>query len=92
MDLNNIMNEANLIKLPCIDCITLPMCKAFINNYKQSSDNITSHRDVIILVYKKCSLLKDYVLEGDLYEGMPFENIHLLSIAINYIIYGKLFC
>jgi len=78
-------------KLPCINCITLPMCRAFINTYKQSSENIASHRAIVLLIYQKCSLLKDYVLEGDLYEGMPFENIHLLSMALRYISHGKLF-
>jgi hypothetical protein len=90
MGLNKMNEEYTPEKLPCINCMLVPMCKGIIDSYKQRYSHINNHRDVILLVYKKCSLLRDYVFEGSLYEGMPFENIHLLSIALRYITHNKL--
>ena len=55
-------------KLPCIDCITLPICKADANKYDKGQEGIKS-------IYDKCVILRDYLEQN-------YKTIHQSSPAI----------
>ena len=48
-------------KLPCKDCITLPMCKGVYDSNKRKTYIYTIYIDIDNLFCAKCSLLKTYL-------------------------------
>lgn len=59
------------------------MCRSIIDNY---ANREYSCRYISLMLYKRCSLLKDYICEG---KG-PFENPFRIDIAIYYIVRQEL--
>lgn len=46
--------------LPCVDCITLPICKSMVREY--SSDNMPPHKQHFLHdIRQKCSLVKEWL-------------------------------
>lgn len=81
--------------VPCIDCISLPICKAYMLKHRRNIRSIFAaysiSRPAILKLYETCSLVKDYVYSIDKcypdYKG--YENSYLLQKVITYIITGK---
>lgn len=81
--------------VPCIDCITLPICKAHILKHRINVRTLfvasSISRPAILKLYETCSLVKDYVYSIDKYDPKykGYENSYLLQKVITYIITGK---
>ena len=57
-------------KIPCVDCITLPMCKALKNQ--------SSHPPHFVsLLINKCSIMKEYLADTNIYglDGSFLKNV-----------------
>lgn len=65
-------------KLPCLNCIALPMCKGTIIDHVSRG---YSPRYITLVLYRKCSLLYDYTRKN----SGNFESASLLDYALDYI-------
>jgi hypothetical protein len=66
------------MNLPCIDCITLPICKAIYNEYDVSPLTEKNAYISIIPLMRKCTLVRYYMYrvdrESDQRELVPRNN------------------
>lgn len=77
--------------IPCINCISLPMCKSYLIENKLPTPNYSSVNfisryfspRIIKLLYNKCSLLREYTMESG------YENYYLLRKVLTYILEGR---
>lgn len=91
------------LPLPCVNCITLPICRAMLRNKKAESDHRFVEyipRQAILKLYEKCSSFRNYVYtlhEKDvfdardyIYSPTKFENYYLLNKGLEYITNAKI--
>ena len=66
------------MKVPCIDCIILPRCKAIFDKNRSNYDKM--HADISKL-YDRCTLLKDYLIYKEIWEyDKLFSHRELMEI------------
>jgi hypothetical protein len=86
-------NNEVLSNPPCVNCITLPMCKSLIKDYH---DRQYSNRYILIMLYRKCSLLKEYVCDGigmwGLYNELVFENPQKIDLLVSFMEERDILC
>jgi hypothetical protein len=95
--------KENTLKLPCINCISLPICRALLRNAKVEGDlRYTDFipRNVVLNLYGRCSSFRNYVYtvnEKDIldakayiYAPVKFENYYLLTKGLEYIANAKI--
>ena len=65
---------------PCIDCITLSVCKAYLQDYHKS----TPRQKLRLLsnLTVKCSILNDYYIEKGAYSDQYIDIDYLLARPI----------
>lgn len=63
--------------IPCIDCITLPMCKSKVLSSRDPNDQ---QMNLIAIILAKCSIAHDYV-----YEKHPENDSANMLTPISYI-------
>jgi hypothetical protein len=76
-------------KLPCVDCITLPICKSQVLNI-----DVRYHRiHAMLVLWKKCSLIKSYtsLANKTTFPHLSLDIDYSKSIkALSYLIKGVL--
>lgn len=74
-------------ELPCIDCITLPLCKEYVNTNRLV---FMFHYSRLVRMAKKCEILNDYL--GDI-SSIPLyqveQNNDRFKQAMDYLQVGK---
>ena len=70
-------------QIPCIDCITLPMCKALIVEIQnENSFHIYYATDKLLL---KCNLIKPYIMLQNIQIGTPKFDVNHIKKILNYL-------
>lgn len=86
-------NNEFLLNPPCINCISFPICKSLIKDYH---DRQYSNRYILVMLYRKCSLLKEYVCDGvgmwGLYNELILENPKKLDWLLHYMEESNILC
>jgi hypothetical protein len=105
-------NDVNKIKtysvgppVPCINCITLPICRSYLLSKKLPRESFLRangspvKRDAVLELYRRCSTVADYICRYNSGEDKSitpnvkavylFENSYLLQKTIIYILEGK---
>ena len=74
------------MKIPCIDCITFSVCNAYLSPLLDFTET-----GIILKLYDKCSLMRDYVNTNQIEKSIEALEIEYKELEFDYHAITKVF-